>query len=85
MSGRFRYVTAGAWRRVDLQQVIRDRYVVDPDEITVGPLSKNLGFVHVNAWAHQLRQNPAAIDVYKTKRRPNMSSLVLMPAIRTVG
>jgi len=53
------------WRRVDLRQVIRDRYGVDLDKTTIGRLLKRLGFAHVSARARHPRQDPDAVEVFK--------------------
>lgn len=60
------------WRRVDLKQVIRERYGVDLDETTVGRLLKEQGFAHVSARPAHPRQASDAIARFKKRTaRPN--------------
>ena len=53
------------WRCVDLRRVIKARFGVDLDEVSVGRLLKRLGFAHVSARARHPAQDPAAMATHK--------------------
>ena len=53
------------WRCVDLRQVIKKRWNVDLDEVSIGRLLKQLGFSHVSARPRHPAQDPAAIEAFK--------------------
>lgn len=53
------------WRRVDLQQVIAERYGIDYHERTIGKLLKALGFSHISARPRHPMQDSEVIEAYK--------------------
>jgi transposase len=53
------------WRRVDLQQVIAERYGIDYHERTIGKLLKALGFSHISARPRHPGQDGQVIEAYK--------------------
>lgn len=58
------------WRCVDLKQVIKKRWNIDLDEVSIGRLLKQLGFSHVSARPRHPMQDAAAIEAFKkTSRR----------------
>ena len=59
------------WRRVDLQQVIIERFGVSYHERTVGKLLKTLGFSHISARPRHPKQDEHTIEAFKkTGPRP---------------
>jgi transposase len=59
------------WRRIDLQQVIRERFGVAYHERTVGKLLKTLGFSHISARPRHPKQDERTIEAFKkTGLRP---------------
>jgi transposase len=58
------------WRCMDLKQVIKKRWDVDLDEVSIGRLLKGLGFSHVSARPRHPAQDAAAIDAFKKTFRP---------------
>ena len=59
------------WRRIDLQQVILERFGVVYHERTVGKLLKTLGFSHISARPRHPRQDGRTIEAFKkTGPRP---------------
>jgi transposase len=59
------------WRRIDLQQVIRERFGVAYHERTVGKLLKTLGFSHISARPRHPKQDERTIEGFKkTGLRP---------------
>jgi transposase len=57
------------WRRIDLQQVIAERYGIDYHERTIGKLLKALGFSHISARPRHPRQDGEVIEAYKKTSR----------------
>ena len=58
------------WRCVDLKRVIKKRWNVDLDEVSIGRLLRQLGFSHVSARPRHPAQDPEAIEAFKkTSRR----------------
>ena len=53
------------WRRVDLQNVIKQRFGVDYHERYVGKLLKALGFSHISARPQHPGQDAETIQAYK--------------------
>jgi transposase len=59
------------WRRIDLQQVIRERFGVSYHERTIGKLLKTLGFSHISARPRHPKQDERTIEAFKkTGPRP---------------
>lgn len=59
------------WRRIDLQQVIRERFGVAYHERTIGKLLKALGFSHISARPRHPKQDERTIEAFKkTGPRP---------------
>src|SRR6516165_7605337 len=64
------------WRCVDLRRVIKERFDVDLDEVSIGRVLKELGFVHVSPRPQHPRQAPQVIEAFKKtfqhgwRRRP---------------
>ena len=59
------------WRRIDLQQVILERFGVAYHERTVGKLLKTLGFSHISARPRHPKQDERTIEAFKkTGPRP---------------
>jgi len=57
------------WRCVDLKRVIKERFAVDLDEVSVGRLLKQLGFSHVSARPRHPEQQTEAIETFKKTSR----------------
>lgn len=55
----------GRWRRVDLKEVIRDRFGVDYHERSVSRLLHELGFSHMSARPRHPDQDPEMLETYK--------------------
>lgn len=53
------------WRCIDLKRVIKERFNVDLDEVSVGRLLKELGFAHVSPRPQHPKQAPEAIEALK--------------------
>ena len=53
------------WRCVDLKRVIKQRFDVDLDEVSVGRVLKELGFAHVSPRPRHPEQDPQAIEAFK--------------------
>jgi len=53
------------WRCVDLRRVIRERFDVDLDEVSIGRTLKELGFAHVSPRPQHPKQDPQAIAAFK--------------------
>src|SRR5512134_3463411 len=70
------------WRRIDLKQVIRERFGVDYHERSVSRLLHNLGFSHVSARPQHPKQNAKAMDMFKkvSRRRSRRRSRICPPA-----
>lgn len=59
------------WRRIDLKQVIRDRFAVDDHERSVSRLLHELGFSHMSARPQHPEQDAETLETFKkTSRRP---------------
>ena len=64
------------WRCVDLKGVIKERFDVDLDEVSIGRTLKELGFAHVSPRPLHPKQDPQAIEAFKKtfqrgwRRRP---------------
>ena len=61
------------WRCVDLRRVIKERFAVDVDEVTIGRVLKELGFAHISARPQHRDQDPEVIATFKKtspRRRP---------------
>jgi transposase len=57
------------WRRIDLQQVIAERYGVAYHERTIGKLLKALGFSHISARPRHPKQDGEVIEAFKKTSR----------------
>lgn len=53
------------WRRIDLAQVVQQRFGVELHETTIGTILKQLGFSHVSARPRHPKQDPEVIEAYK--------------------
>ena len=53
------------WRCVDLRRVIKERFDVDLDEVSIGRTLKELGFAHVSPRPQHPKQDPQAIEAFK--------------------
>ena len=53
------------WRRIDLKQIIRERFGVTYAERSVGDLLKTLGFSHVSARPQAPGQDPRLLEAFK--------------------
>jgi transposase len=53
------------WRCVDLKRVIKERFDVDLDEVSVGRVLKELGFAHVSPRPRHPEQDRQAIEAFK--------------------
>ena len=53
------------WRRVDVQNVIKQRFGVDYHERYVGTLLKELGFSHLSGRPQHPRQDERVIEMFK--------------------
>ena len=53
------------WRRIDLRQVILDRFGIAYHERTVGKLLKTLGFSHISARPRHPTQDARTIEAFK--------------------
>ncbi len=60
------------WRRIDLQQLIKDRFGVDYHERSVSRLLHELGFAHMSARPYHPGQEPQALEDFK-KTSPSRS------------
>ena len=59
------------WRCVDLKQIIKQRFDVELDEVSVGRLLKQQGFTHISARPQHPAQKADAIETFK-KTSPAM-------------
>src|SRR6266851_2019149 len=50
------------WRCVDLRRIIKERFDVDLDEVSVGRTLKELGFSHLSPRPQHPKQDPEAIE-----------------------
>jgi len=53
------------WRCVDLRRIIKERFDVDLDEVSIGRALKELGFAHVSPRPQHPKQDPQAIEAFK--------------------
>jgi len=53
------------WRCVDLRRIIKERFGVDLDEVSIGRILKQLGFAHLSPRPQHPRQEPQVIDTFK--------------------
>jgi len=53
------------WRCVDLKGVIKERFDVDLDEVSIGRALKELGFAHVSPRPRYPKQDPQVIEAFK--------------------
>ena len=53
------------WRRIDLKEVIRDRFGVDYHERSVSRLLHELGFSHMSARPRHPGQDPEMLETFK--------------------
>ena len=60
------------WRRIDLKEVIRDRFGVDYHERSVSRLLRELGFSHMSARPRHPGQDPEMLETFK-KTSPGRS------------
>jgi transposase len=61
------------WRCVDLRRIIKERFDVDLDEVSIGRILKELGFAHVSPRPQHPKRDPqAAEDFKKTSQRGSM-------------
>ncbi len=60
------------WRRIDLKEVIRDRFGVDYHERSVSRLLHELGFSHMSARPRHPGQDPEMLETFK-KTSPGRS------------
>jgi transposase len=53
------------WRCIDLKQVIKSRFAVDVDEVTVGRLLKKLDYAHISARPRHPEQDAEVLEAFK--------------------
>ena len=53
------------WRCIDLRRIIKERFAVDLDEVSIGRALKELGFAHVSPRPQHPKQDPQAIEAFK--------------------
>jgi transposase len=53
------------WRCIDLRRVIKERFDVDLDEVSIGRALKELGFAHVSPRPRHPKQDPQRIETLK--------------------
>src|SRR5918911_1137532 len=58
------------WRRIDLQQLIAERFGVTYHERTVGKILHQLGFSHISARPHHPAQDQRIVAEFKKTSRP---------------
>ena len=58
------------WRCVDLKRVIKQRFDIELDEVSVGRLLKKQGFSHVSARPQHPSQKADAIETFKKTSPP---------------
>jgi transposase len=58
------------WRCIDLRRIIKERFDVDLDEVSIGRALRQLGFAHVSPRPQHPKQDPQAIDDFKKTFRP---------------
>jgi transposase len=57
------------WRCVDLRHIIRERFDVDLDEVSIGRVLKELGFAHVSPRPWHPKQDPRVVEDFKKLSR----------------
>jgi transposase len=70
------------WRRIDLKQVIRERFGADYHERSVSRLLHDLGFSHMSARPQHPKQNARMMDMFKkiSRTRSRRRSRIGPPA-----
>lgn len=70
------------WRRIDLKQVIRERFGADYHERSVLRLLHNLGFSHMSARPQHPKQDARMMGMFKktSRRRSHRRSRICPPA-----
>jgi transposase len=58
------------WRCIDLKRVIKERFDVDLDEVSVGRLLRQLGFSHISARPRHPAQEADTIETFKKTSPP---------------
>jgi putative transposase len=58
------------WRCVDLRRVVKERFDVDLDEVSIGRTLKELGFAHVSPRPRHPKQEPHVIEAFKKTFQP---------------
>ncbi len=58
------------WRCVDLRRVIKERFDVDLDEVSISRALKELGFAHVSPRPRHPKQDPHIIEAFKKTFQP---------------
>ena len=58
------------WRCVDLKRLIKQRFAVEIDEVSVGRLLKEQGFSHISARPQHPAQKTDVIETFKKTSRP---------------
>jgi transposase len=53
------------WRCVDLRRIIKERFDVDLDEVSIGRVLKELGFAHLSPRPRHPKQDPHVIEAFK--------------------
>jgi transposase len=53
------------WRCVDFRRVIKQRFDVDLDEVSIGRVLKELGFAHVSPRPQHPKQDPQVLEAFK--------------------
>jgi len=53
------------WRCIDLKRVLKARFDVELDEVSIGRVLKELGFAHVSPRPKHPEQDPQAIEAFK--------------------
>jgi transposase len=57
------------WRCVDLRRIIKARFDVDLDEVSIGRVLKELGFAHLSPRPQHPKQDPQALEAFKKTSR----------------
>ena len=58
------------WRCVDFRRVIKQRFDVDLDEVSIGRVLKELGFAHVSPRPQHPKQDPQVLEAFKKTFQP---------------
>jgi transposase len=53
------------WRCIDLRHIIKERFDVDLDEVSIGRVLKELGFAHISPRPLHPKQDPQVVDDFK--------------------